>query len=125
MASIVGPELVSRFTNLYFSTSKHLRNEDVILANIKGNYVIDIDGKIYENSPGNDDHATITLVGGYDTFTHAKTKEVPKFYMTERQKITIYNILKAVSRRTDHAEIASDVEILDLIVNATYKNYCG
>lgn len=125
MAKTVGSALVARYDNLYFSTTKTLRNETVNIAEVNANYVINVDGTIYENKPSTGQHATITLVGGYDTFVHSKSKETPKFYMTERQKVTIYNILNSLSKRIDTAEIAADNEILDLIVSATYRNFCG
>ena len=125
MAKVVGAELVSRYDNLYFSTTKTLRNEEVIIERVNANYVIDIEGTIYENKPSTGQHATITLVGGLDTFIHAKKTLTPKFYMTERQKVVVYNILNSLSKRIDSAEIAADEEILDLIVSAAYRNYCG
>lgn len=127
MGTIVGPDAVARSTNLYFSISKHLRNEVVNISSINANYVISINGQIHQNKAPSSgaSQATIVLVGGFDTFIHSKDPKVPRFYMTERQKVTIYNILKSLSSFTDKAEVASDIETLDLIVNATYKNYCG
>lgn len=124
MASAVSATYVSQSTNLSFSTTKTLRNETVNVSQVNSDFVIDIDGIIYKNKEPTDS-ATVTLVGGYDTFAHAKKDVAPKFYITERQKVTIYAILRSLAVKTDKATVNGDSEELDQIVDAIYFNYCG
>ena len=119
---IVGPNKVSQSNEIAFSTTNTLRNEPVDIGSIDANYVLSIDGVINENRPVNGTSASVVLVGGNDTFIAEKQ---PMFYMTVRQKLTIYAILRALATRTDTATVSSDVPILDTIVKATYTNFRG
>lgn len=123
--SIVGSGLVSRFNNFHFSTTQTLRNQYVDIKSLNCDFVIDIDGTIYQNRTPTPNQAYIILVGGLDTFINEKVVREPRFYMTERQKVILYNILKQVAIRTDAAQISSDTEELQQIAYATYFNYCG
>jgi hypothetical protein len=122
---IVGPMYVARSINIEFSISGTLRNESVNISEFNSNFILSIDGTIYKNSEPNPDYASVTLIGGDDTFINEKNKRIGKFYMTERQKITLYNILKNVAQFSDTAKITSDHPILNQIVYASYFNYCG
>ena len=123
--TVVGADQVASSVNLYFSTTNTLRGYDIDLNSIQANYIIDVNGTIYKNIEPTQNYATVKLVGGLDGFVNTKQPEDSAFYMSIRQKVTIYNILKAVARRTDGAQITSSVSTLDAIVNGTYKNYCG
>jgi len=122
---IVGPNKVSQSNELTFSTTNTLRNESVDVGSIDANYVISIDGVINENKSNAGASATIVLIGGNDTFVAEKQPREPMFYMTVRQKLTIYAILKSLAARTDAGIVSSDVPILDTIVKATYTNFRG
>ena len=122
---IVGPNKVSQFNELTFSTTDTLRNEPVEVGSIDADYVISIDGVINENRSATGSAATVVLVGGNDTFIAEKQPREPMFYMTVRQKLTIYAILKSLATRTDTGVVSSDVPILDAIVKATYTNFRG
>lgn len=122
---IVGPNKVSQSNEIAFSTTNTLRNEPVDIGSIDANYVLSIDGVINENRPVNGTSASVVLVGGNDTFIAEKQPREPMFYMTVRQKLTIYAILRALATRTDTATVSSDVPILDTIVKATYTNFRG
>ncbi len=122
---IVGPNKVSMVNEISFATTNTLRNETVDIGSIDANYVVSIDGVINENKPVTGTSATVVLVGGNDTFVHEKQPREPMFYMTVRQKLTIYAILKALATRTDTASVSASVPILDTIVKATYTNFRG
>ena len=122
---IVGPNKVAQASELSFSTTNTLRNETVDVGAIDANYVISIDGVINENRAVTGTSATIVLVGGNDTFIAEKQPRDPMFYMTVRQKLTVYAILKTLATRTDTAQVSSDVPIFDTIVKATYTNFRG
>lgn len=124
MPTPVGPSLVAQCSTLSFSTTNTLRNEAVNIGSISANYVIDVDGLIYQNQEATTS-ATVTLVGGLDTFANTKKVIEPKFFMTEKQKITVYNILRALSVKTDSGDVSSGSEDLNEIVKAIYFNYCG
>lgn len=123
--TVVGPDQVASYVNLYFSTTNTLRGYDIDLNSIEANYIINVDGKIYLKNEPSKNYATVKLVGGLSSFVNEKQPSEPYFYMSDRQKVTIYNILKAVAGKTDRAEISSTVQTLDYIVSSTYRNYCG
>lgn len=122
---IVGPNKVSQANEITFSTTNTLRNEPVNVGSINANYVVSIDGVINENRAATGTSATVVLVGGNDTFIAEKQPREPMFYMTVRQKLAVYAILKSLATRTDQASVSSDVPILDSIVKATYTNFRG
>ena len=122
----VGPGKVAQAKNLYFKTSEDPRGTKVNIQGLGGNYVIDIDGAIYEVSASSGESAAITIVGGVDTFVNEKQYRPYSFYLTQRQKLSIYEILRELSQVTVKAQLsAGDNEILDFLVTNTYSNYCG
>ena len=121
-----GPGKVAKAKNLYFKTTDTPRGTIVNKASLGGNYVIDVDGNIYEVSAASGETAAITIIGGIDTFVNEKEYRPYSFYLTQRQKITLYSILKEVATISDKAEIhAAENEILDYLLTNTYSNYCG
>ena len=90
----VGPGKVAQAKNLYFKTSNDPRGTKVDIQGLGGNYVIDIDGAIYEVSASSGESAAITIVGGVDTFVNEKQYRPYSFYLTQRQKLSIYEILR-------------------------------
>jgi len=125
MAEIVGPGTVAKGKNLYFTLSGNLRGEGVDVTTLPGNYAIDIEGTIYKNSEPPEGSAAITVVGGQDTFINEKQPRPYCFYLSQRQKVTIYKILKELAKNTNTAQIHSDDILLDHLITNTYANYCG
>jgi len=123
--TIVGPKTVSQYQYLYITTTRTYRDEDVDTSSIGGDFVIDQRGTVYQNRPPVPGQAHIILVGGIDTYTHAKDPMAPIFYMTERQKVTLYSILRELAIRTDAAQITSSERVLEQIAKSTYINYVG
>ena len=126
MAQLVGPSLVAKSKNLYFSTTQTLRNEKISISSVNANFVIDIHGQIHQNSEPQPDTATIVLEGGLDTFVNEKENRDPIFYITQKQKNTVYAILRELSILTDTGQVTSQTsEVLDRLVSSAYFNYCG
>ena len=121
--AIVGPSKVAMADSINFTTTKTLRGETVNVNSISG-YVVDLDGNIYDNSGGGTS-ATVTFVGGLHTFINEKVYREPTFYITVRQKMTLYNIIKNLSTRAADGNITSDVEQLELIAQSIYANMYG
>ena len=122
----VGPGKVAQAKNLYFRTSGDPRGSKVDIASMGGNYVIDIDGAIYEVSAASGESAAITIVGGIDTFVNEKQYRPYSFYISQRQKLSLYEILRELSKVTIKAQLsAGDNEVLDYLISNTYSNYCG
>jgi hypothetical protein len=120
------PNKVAKAKNLYFKTTDTPRGQNINKASLGGNYVIDVDGSIYEVSAAEGETAAITIIGGIDTFVSEKQYRPYVFYLTQRQKITIYNILREIATVTDKAQIhAAENELLDHLLTNTYSNYCG
>lgn len=126
MAEQVGASFVARSRNLEFSTTKTLRGEVVDMNSYGTNYFIDIHGEIFKLSESDEQSATITIEGGLDTFVNEKQYREPIFYVTQKQKNTIYCILRELSIVTDVAQVSSsDSDVLDRMVSSAYFNYCG
>lgn len=123
----VSPDAVSYCKNMTFTFSKTLRNQDVNLNDYQSsNFIIDVDGGVYQGASANEQSATITVIGGINGFINEKAVRLQlDFYVTSQQKITIYRIIKGLSQITDNATISSDNPILEQSVTALYKNYCG
>ena len=124
MAS-ASPSKVARAKNLYFRTTDTPRDKIIDPNSQGGNYVITRDGNIIEISEASGEQAAITVIGGIDTFENEKQPRPYSFYLTQRQKITIYQILRELATTTDKAQVHSDNELLDLLITNTYSNYCG
>ena len=122
---IVGPGTVSRINSLSFTTSQTLRDASVDLSSLNADFVISIDGTIYSLKSSIPTQATVMLEGGLDTFINEKSPRYSMFYMTERQKLAIYAILRSLANRTSTARVTSDNSTLNQIARATYINYLG
>jgi hypothetical protein len=125
MVDSVGPGQVASSKNLYFTLSKTPRDQPVDITQFPGNYVIELDGEIYKLSDPPPNTAAITIVGGIDTFANEKEYRPYMFYLTQRQKVTLYKIMKELSKTTDRAQVHSDDSLLDHLLTNTYTNYCG
>ena len=81
-------------TSMSFDKARTLRGEEVVLSSLGGNYVIDINGNIYENSKASGS-CKITLIGGKSRFVHQKDSDVDaEWYMTDAQKGALLQIVK-------------------------------
>ena len=125
MTRSVGSALVAKSKNLYFKLSENPRDENVNITTLGGNYVIDRDGAIYQLSQAPQDTAAITIVGGADTFAMEKENRPHLVYLTPKQKISIYNILKDAASLSSTSQIYSDNDVLNDLVTSVYYNYCG
>lgn len=126
MAEQVGPPKVARSKNLEFSTTKTQRGQTVDINSVSTNYVIDTHGEIFKISDPSPESATIALIGGLDTFVNEKETRNPVFYITQKQKNTVYAILRELSINTDSAQVTcSDSDVFDKLVSSAYFNYCG
>lgn len=124
---IVSFAAISYSKNLTFNFSNTKRNENVNLSNYSSsNYVIDINGTVYLGSSPSEDSATITIIGGNDTFINEKaTRLESNFYLSEPQKVVLYGIMREHCKWGDTAEITSDNDKLEQSLNALFRNYCG
>ena len=120
------PSKVAKAKNLYFKTTDTPRGTVINKQSLGGNYVIDVDGAIYEVSATSGETAAITIVGGIDTFVNEKQPRPYAFYLTQRQKISLYGILKELATTTDKGQVHADEnELLNYLITNTYSNYCG
>lgn len=125
--NIVSFAAISYSKNLTFNFSNTKRNEVINLSNYSSsNYIIDINGTVYMGSSPSEDSATVTIIGGNDTFIHEKaTRLESNFYLSEPQKVVLYGIMREHCKWGDSAEITSDNDKLEQSLNALYRNYCG
>lgn len=120
----VSPLDLSRNDKLNFIVAYTLRNERVSISSFGTNYVIDIDGTIYELSKPSNRSATITIIGGSSSFAHAKVQSAPLFYLTTNQRRTLRNTMHFVSQNSS-AEITSNHWSLEEKLNGQYYNSRG
>ncbi len=124
MSELVGSTYVARSRNISFTTSQTLRNDVVNIDSFNTNFVIGINGDIYKLSEP-DDEATVTIVGGLDTFANEKIYREPLPYLTQMQKNTLYSILKQLASFTDQGQITCNDSIIEEFLNSAYFNFCG
>lgn len=123
--TIVNASYPARYRNLTFNITRTLRNQTVELASLSGDFAIDVRGNIYLlNEPTSDD-AVIDIIGGVDTFVNAKIERAPLPYLTQRQQVAIYSILRQLAVLTDTAQLSSNDDTINEFVNSAYFNFCG
>jgi hypothetical protein len=118
------PSKVARAKNINFVTTNTPRDQVVDPMSVGGNYAITKDGMVIEISEAQD-QATVTIIGGIDTFANEKQSRPYSFYITQRQKIAVYQILKELAVTTDKGKLTADNPLLERLVTSTYSNYCG
>jgi hypothetical protein len=123
----MSPSSISYHKNLTFNFSNTLRNQDIDLNQYAMNgYVIDVNGEIYSSGSVSGEDATVVVIGGSDRFINEKANRLGStFYMSEPQKITLYKVIKELSKRIDSANITSNNDKLEQSLCALYRNYCG
>ena len=123
----VSPEAVSYSKNLTFTFSQTLRGENVNLNDYSDyTFIIDVNGIVYQGADSSEQAATIVIIGGVDRFIHGKTANLPSnFFLTEQQKVTLYKIIRDLSKYTNTATISSDNDLLEQSLSSLYNNYCG
>jgi plasmid replication initiation protein len=123
----VSPEAVSYSKNLSFTFSQTLRGENVNLDNYSSyTFIIDVNGIVYQGANSSEDSASIVIIGGVDQFIYSKSASLPSdFFLTEQQKITLYKIIRDLSKFTNTATITSDNQLLEQSLSSLYSNYCG
>ena len=125
--NIVSPSAVSYSKNLSFEFSNTLRNDNVDMSDYAyAQYIIDVDGKIYQSAPANEQDASIVLIGGVDAFINEKAiRPQSNFYITQQQKNTLYKIMKEHATYYSDAEVTGNTDSLDQCVSALYNNLVG
>jgi len=123
----VSAEAVAHSKNLTFNFSGTLRNQNVNLNDYSSyTFIIDVDGSVYQGSNASEDNANIIIIGGIDVFMFTKSSTfASNFFLTEQQKVTLYKIIKELSRYTNTADITSDNDTLQQALTSLYNNYCG
>lgn len=125
--NVVSPSAVSYSKNLSFEFSNTLRNERVNLSEYSyAQYIIDVDGKIYNAASADEEQATIVLIGGIDAFINEKAiRPQLNFYISQQQKNVIYKIMKEHATFYNDAEVTGTSETLDQCVSSLYNNLVG
>ena len=113
---------VCKIKNLTFEFTNTLRNQQVDLNAVGGNFVIDINGLIYVNGTPPRDSATIMIVGGLSTFINEKVYREPTSYMTIQQQRTVSKILRKLGIFYTDANVTSSNNALSNFVNQAYFN---
>lgn len=112
--------------SLYFAFTYTKKGESIDLSAYNCNFIIDVNGDVYQIDSLDSENVTIVLVGGIDQFVGAPPKmSAVNFYITESQKITLYAILRAFAKANDGGTVDSNSEDLYLLVKSLYDNYRG
>jgi hypothetical protein len=126
--NVVAPEAIAYTTNLTFNFSNTLKDQPINLDDYSSaNFVIDIDGQVYQGQPVDGTNSTTIIIGGIDRFINGSNPNrlVSNFYLTEPQKVVLYRIMKDLAIYTDSATITSDSDKLQQSLTALYTNYSG
>lgn len=123
----ISAEAVAHSKNLSFTFSGSLREENVNLDDFsKYTYILDVNGILYQGSNATDKNAYIVIIGGVDEYIHSKTSSITSnFFITEQQKVTLYKIMRELSKFTNTASITSDNAKLEQALTSLYSNYCS
>jgi hypothetical protein len=123
----VAPTAISYSKNLNFTFSNTLRGEKINLNNYSTyNFIIDVDGTVYQGSNANEDNANVCIIGGLNKFVNSKANTIyNNYFITEQQKVTLYKVIKDLSNFTDSATITASSDKLEQALTALYSNYCG
>ena len=123
----VSPLAVAYCRNLSFNFTNTLKEEQINYDDYMDyTFLIDVDGLVYQMNEANEMSAGIVIVGGVNKFVNEKMERtVSNFFLTEPQKVVLYQIMKELSKYTDSAQITSDNDKLQQSLYALYKNYCG
>lgn len=114
-------EQISKIKNLRFEFTNTLRNQDIDLNSVSGDFIINTNGLIYvKNIPKK--NATIVLVGGLSTFVNEKIYREPSPYITIPQQQTLVRILKRLGVMYSDATVNSSNNALNNFVNEMYFN---
>ncbi len=112
--------------NLEFSFSRTKRNEIINLNNYSSyNYILDINGNLYQGAQPGEDSATVLIIGGDDTFVNEKAKRISSnYYISEPQRVALYAMMREHSTWGDSAEITcTNSDKLEQALHGLYKNY--
>ena len=125
--NVVSPEAVAYSKDLHFEFSKTYKDQKVNLDDYSSyTFIMDIDGSVYQGASANEQSAKVVLIGGINMFINGKATISPSnYYITEQQKITLYRIMRDLSKFSDSSTITSDNDKLEQSLNALYLNYCG
>ena len=123
----ISPEALAYCNSFTFTFSKTYKDENVYLENYSDyNFIIDVDGTVYQSKIANEKLATVVIIGGINKYANGKAITIDlNYYISEPQKITLYKIVRAISKYTDSASFDSDNEKLARNLQALYSNYCG
>lgn len=120
----VGATDVAKFKKVVFQFNYSLRNEEVSTASVKGDFVIDRAGLIYQN--GNpSSSATVTIIGGEGKFVHQLGTRPTGTYMSVPQRRTLNFILQQIAARHFDADVSSPDYDLNNFVMTTHFNHQG
>jgi len=124
MVSYISPDVFAVNTeSLIVNFTNTKKNESVSLSGLSG-YVIDINGSLIKiNNQGKPKY--LWIIGGDGTTEGKAPGVVGAFYITTPQRQTLWRVMKALSECRDDIDITSDNESLEIILKATYSNYCG
>lgn len=126
MLNVVSSSFMGGFNDYTFNFSFTLRNQQVNLESYDCNYILDIDGVLYEKNSNVTQSCVVIIVGGIDTFMFEKETRPPvNFFITDAQRVVIYRVIKELSRKTDTAKIEANQETLKTFIQSLYSNLCG
>jgi hypothetical protein len=121
---VVFADEISKADNFVFEFSYSFKGESINLSNISG-VILDVNGAFYTNSDVSET-VNVTVIGGIDKFINTKGSSTTyPFFISEQQKIALYNLFRLVARRTDFAQIECENQNLQIMLDSLYQNYIG
>lgn len=122
---VIFPNDIYRATSFNFDFTYTLKDQGVDLNTLPGNVILDVNGSFYEKSSFRDS-VNITIVGGIDKHVNAKVNTVPyPFYLTIRQKQSLYSLFRLSSSTSVNKQINSPNVTLRDFLESLYLNFRG
>lgn len=111
--------------SITFNFSNTERGKPLRLSDISGNYVITVNGDIFQKS-AHSGSATVTIIGGTESHINKKdNEENAEYYFNTAQKAAMHQILQALAITGKFTAIVGqgNNEDLNIVAESIFENY--
>lgn len=122
---IIFPRNIYRASNFNCDFTYTYKDEGIDLSQLNTDVILDVNGAFYEKNSFTDT-VNMLIVGGIDKYINSKIVSSPyPFYITMRQKQSLYNLFRIASVSAVDKNISSPNTILRQFLSSLYLNFRG